>query len=223
MEEEKKEGKLRALLFDFDGTLVDSHHLIFHSYQAFLDARGCSVDWEQFRQLDGYSLREGFVHVRERYGLAESVEELVADYSTRLLSSYRDQAMPFEGADAFLHWARERGLQLAIVTAGLRSLVELFCERVEWSDLFETVVTSEDVTFSKPHPEPYELALQQLGLEPHEALAIEDSLQGMRSARAARLHTIQVLWSKNAVPPNQLEGTSPIRCWSELTGLIEKG
>lgn len=96
-----------------------------------------------------------------------------------------DEAQLFEGVEALLQTLKDRGYRLALATSALRVNQQRIFDRFGLAPFFDQVITAEDITHGKPHPEPYLKAAACLGTSPAEAFALEDSLAGIQSAKAA--------------------------------------
>ncbi len=103
-----------------------------------------------------------------------------------------DEAELFDGVEALLQTLRDRGYRLALVTSALRVNQERVFEKFALAPFFDVVITAEDITHGKPHPEPYMKAAARLNTTPLETFALEDSLAGIESAKSAGCLAIAV-------------------------------
>ena len=179
-----------VVLFDLDGTVVDSGGIILasmrHATQTVL-GRQFSDD-ELMANVGGP-------------GLEAQMEALGPGRTAELVRVYREHNEPlhetlegFEGIDSTLEVLRARGHRLGIVTAKRRATVDLAFARLPLAHLFETVVGGDETERHKPHPDPLLLGLERLGAEPSEAAYVGDSPYDMRAARAGGLHAVGVTW-----------------------------
>jgi HAD superfamily hydrolase (TIGR01509 family) len=182
---------IRALLLDFDGTLSDSLPALRRVYERFVTELGGAATDDEFDALNGPPLRDVVEHLcvthqQRAHSKAdiEKYERLVAEASGRIL--------PAKGTAALLEAANASGIACAIVTSSKADLVKSWLEANGFAGRCDLIVSGEDVSEGKPGPEPYRLALARLGLNPEEALAIEDSPSGVQSARAAGIRTLWV-------------------------------
>jgi HAD superfamily hydrolase (TIGR01509 family) len=197
---------LRAILFDFNGILVDDEPVHLELFQRVLDEEGIALSREDYWQhYLGFDDAECFRAV------FRSVDrELETSHSVRLIarkaSYYRDRMRRdgypfFPGGVELVVQAADAGLTLGVVSGALREEIEGALEQAEIRTLFKLVIGAEDVNAGKPDPEGYRLGLQLLNsrpplpdrlFHPHEVLAIEDSPAGLESARGAGLRTLGV-------------------------------
>lgn len=184
--------RLPALLFDLDGTLVDSVELIVSSGRfAFIDFAGRAPTDVEWRSGIGRPLRAMF---REYTGDEVEVERLVARYR-EFQSAHHDQLVrAYEGVvETIVAFARA-GHAMALVTSkGELSAVRAL-ELVGLADTIRVIVGMESCERHKPHPEPVQRALAILGAAPEDAVFIGDSRHDMESGRAAGVYTVGVTW-----------------------------
>lgn len=197
---------LRAILFDFNGILVDDEPVHLELFQLVLGEEGVTLTREDYWQhYLGFDDAECFRAVFRSAG-----RELEASHSARLIarkaSYYRERMRRkgypfFPGAVELVLQASDAGLDLGVVSGALREEIEGALQQAEIRSRFKLLVGAEDVDASKPDPEGYRLGLQQLNshpplpdrlFHPHEVLAIEDSPAGLEAARGAGLRTLGV-------------------------------
>ncbi len=182
---------MKALFLDFDGTVADSIPVLYQTYLGFLKGRGIEGNWEEFSELNGYSMRQIFDVFRRRYGFTER-DDFNELHQKLFIESYREHIPLFRGTLEFIEAMREAGVRMAIVTAATRELVEAFLKRHHILDLFEMIVTAEGLASSKPNPEIYHRALATIGLQSEECVTIEDSPHGIAASMEAKIPTIAI-------------------------------
>jgi HAD superfamily hydrolase (TIGR01509 family) len=192
---------LRALIWDVDGTLAeterDGHRLAFN--QAFA-AAGLSWHWSERRYGELLAVSGG--HERLLHDMASRADApatpAARDALARQLHRRKNAiygALVARGAIALrtgvlrlIDEARHAGARHAIATTTSRANVQALLSRhlgTQWSDAFAAIVCADDAPLKKPHPMAYAIAIERLGLAPHDALAIEDSPNGLAAAQAA--------------------------------------
>lgn len=197
---------LRAVLFDFNGVLVDDEPLHLELFQRVLGEEGLELtEADYYASYLGFDDRGAFAAILAAAG-RPAPPPFLARLIARKASYYRDlireRGYPFfAGAGQAVLAAAERGLMLGVVSGALRDEVEGALRQLGLRDRFKLLVTAEDVEESKPHPESYRRALELLNslpplperlIHPHEVLAIEDSPAGIDSATAAGVTTLAV-------------------------------
>ncbi len=199
---------LRALLFDVDGTLAeterDGHRLAFN--QAFLE-HGLPWHWSERRYGELLAVTGGKERIArfageeepgwlDRSDAANAIAAIHASKNRRYQELVAGGAIALRrGLRSLLAEARRAGLRLGVVTTTSRGNLDALLAATldqESRDAFMLRIAGEDVRHKKPDPECYQLALQRLGLRPEEVLAVEDSRNGLLSARAAGLQVLIV-------------------------------
>jgi pyrophosphatase PpaX len=181
-----------TVLFDLDGTLIDSGEIILSSFrhatrtvlareipdEVLASAVGGSNIYEQMCAFD-----------------EERAEELVRVYREHN-EPLHDDLVAFEGIERVLERLKSEGRRLGIVTAKRRLTVDLAFAILPLEGFFDAVVTSEQTENHKPHPEPVLAALERLGSKPEEAAFVGDSPFDMGAGKAAGVFTVAVSWGK---------------------------
>jgi HAD superfamily hydrolase (TIGR01509 family) len=178
-----------TVVFDLDGVVVDSEQVWDDVREQLAKERGGR--WHEGAQADmmGMSSPEWSAYMHDEIGLSETPEEINDEVVRRMLERYRDRLPLIPGAvDAVRRLAPE--FRLAVASSSNRPLIETVLEQAGIADLFEAVVSSEEVAGGKPAPDVYLEAAKRLGVEPGRAAAIEDSSNGIRAAHAAGLRVI---------------------------------
>jgi pyrophosphatase PpaX len=182
---------LKTVLFDLDGTVIDTGPLIADSFRyAVQTVLGKTIDDEEMlAYVGGWSLREQMCRLAP-----ERSQELVEAY--RAYNEPRHAGLEFcDGMHELLLALRGEGVRLGLATAKRRSTVEIaFRYLPQLEGLFDAIVCAEDTERHKPDPEPLLLALRRLGGEPGEAAYVGDSPFDVEAARAAGLRAIAVTW-----------------------------
>ena len=180
---------LKAILFDLDGTLINSEHFYMEGWNEVLAEVGAQLTFEDWvNNYMGTSLHQNALALKVKYGLSAPVEELVA--RRQVLNAGRFKAtdvelMPFAAEN--LEFYRHKGLRMTIATSSQRPDVDAIFERNGLGHFFEFMVTRNDVENGKPHPEGYLKCLEKLGIEKHECVVFEDTDIGIAAAKAAGL------------------------------------
>jgi len=183
----------RAVLWDLDGTLVDSEDYHWQSWRDALEPEGLAITYEQFLASFGKKndpiMREwlGAGYTTERaMRLADAKE---ADYR-RLVGAHGLTALP--GAREWLTALHAAGWKQAIVTSAPLANAEIMLRALDMTPLFEAIVTAEDVSHGKPDPEVFLAAAARLGVPPARCIVVEDAAAGVEGARRAGMKSVGV-------------------------------
>ncbi|MGH3347212.1 MAG: HAD family hydrolase [Nocardioides sp.] len=173
-----------AVLWDMDGTLVDTEPYWIDSEFALAEEHGGTWSTEQALNLVGRDLLDSGRYIREHMGIGLEPSEIVEKLLDSVVAQI-EQAVPWRpGARELLARLAEAGTPRALVTMSYRRFVAPVLDALP-EGTFDVVVTGDAVSHGKPHPEPYLKAARELRVEPTDCLAIEDSNTGARSAESA--------------------------------------
>jgi HAD superfamily hydrolase (TIGR01509 family) len=180
-----------AVLWDMDGTLVDTEPYWMQAQDELVAAWGGQWSHEDALTLVGAGLWHA-ARVFQSRGVHLTEDEIVDHLTDRVLEQIDTNGTPWRpGARELLSELRDAGVKTALVTMSVRRMAEHVAGQLGF-DGFDTVVSGDDVTHAKPHPEPYLAAAERLGVDPGECIAIEDSAPGTASAVTAGAVVIAV-------------------------------
>jgi HAD superfamily hydrolase (TIGR01509 family) len=201
-------GKLRGVVFDMDGVIIDSHPAHRLAWKAFLESVGKRpCDDELDFILDGYKRAEILQHF-----LGELAPEQIAEYGNQkdeLLKKNTHAVRPMPGVVAFLGHLSEAGILRAVATSASRRRAFGTLEELGLGSCFHAIVTGDDVPAGKPDPAIYQVAAQRMQESPEHLLAVEDAASGVRSARAAGMRCLGVADVRRA-PLLRAAGAEPV-------------
>ncbi|MGW9156135.1 HAD family hydrolase [Microbacterium sp. NPDC055665] len=183
--------KPSAVLWDMDGTLVDTEPYWMAAETALVESFGGSWSHEDALQLVGSGLLDSAV-ILQGAGVAMEAEAIVDHLTDAVQESLRSQGVPFRpGARELLRNLREVGIPTGLVTMSLRRMALSVVDLIEF-DAFDIVVAGDDVDNPKPHPEPYLQAAALLDVDIADVIVIEDSPTGVRAGLASGALTLAV-------------------------------
>jgi HAD superfamily hydrolase (TIGR01509 family) len=182
---------IAGVVFDLDGLLLDSEQVWDGVREQLARERGGRWDDRAQRDMMGMSSPDWSRYMRDVVGLAEPPEEISAEVVRRLEAVYRQHLPALPGAREAVerlaeHWP------LALASSSNRELIDLALELLGVAELFRATVSSEEVARGKPAPDVYLEAARRLGVDPERAAAIEDSHNGIRSAKAAGMRVLAI-------------------------------
>ena len=182
---------VRAVVFDLDGVLVDSEQVWDEARRGLAAAH--DVPWPEAatRAMMGMSSTEWSRHVAEEVGVPLDPPEVNREVLTRVLAAYDRELPLLPGAREAVERLGE-AWPLALASSSNREIIDVVLERMGVAERFGATVSSEEVERGKPSPDVYLEAVRRLGVEPAAAVAIEDSHNGIRSARAAGMAVIAI-------------------------------
>jgi beta-phosphoglucomutase len=197
--------RLAAVIFDFDGVILDSEPTHMAGFQAVLARAGHTLTREDYyaRYL-GFDDREAFQHMAGDLGFAldeETLQGWVADKSRMVLKVLREDPRTLPGVAGFVTAMADAGVTLAVASGALHAEVEAGLDAIGILPRFRVIIGADDTARSKPAPDPYLAALAALRIDPSRGVAIEDSPAGIVSARAAGLLAVAIT---NTYPASEL-------------------
>ncbi len=180
------EGK-RAVIFDLDGSLVDSMWLWGEIDEEYLGMHGIKLrDRDELRRkIEGMSFHETAVFFKEYYHLKDSVEKMKDDWNQMAWDKYENEVPLKPGVIDFLEGCKRAGLALGIATSNSRELVENVLSVHHLKEQFGSIVTGSEVLKGKPAPDVYLAVAGALGVDPAQCLVFEDILPGLMAGRNA--------------------------------------
>ena len=186
------EPLIRAIVFDFDGLILDTEEPVYRSWREVYEASGEELPFERWVQIVG-STTTGFNpqrHLEEMLGHALPEDVLDRRIARRTEMILDRQPMP--GVVRRIDEARQMGMGLAVASSSTQEWVRGHLERLGILDAFPCIRCRDDVEHAKPEPDLYIAALECLGVPAAEAIAIEDSPNGVAAAKAAGMRCVAV-------------------------------
>lgn len=186
---------IQVVLFDFDGLLLDTEYPEYLSWQETFDGHGFALALETWvahagkgPTLNAFSPYEA---LEQRLGRAIDRDAVRAIRRKRFAELMEAETL-LPGVDARLSEARQLGMMVAIVSSSPRTWIEAYLARFGLISAFDAILTSDDVTNTKPDPELYIAALTRMGVRADQSIVFEDSPNGIAAAKAAGLYCIAV-------------------------------
>ena len=182
-----------AVIFDMDGVLVDTNPFHVQKWEALLTEHGIAFDREALpRQVLGPgndpTLRRFFgdrLTAGDRLRLGEELE-------ARFRDAFGPHARPFAGVERLIAACYENGVRVALASAAMGKNVSFILDALKLRQCFHVVLTADELTQNKPHPEIYEKTAQKLGVPPAACVVIEDSFAGIEAAKGAGMKCVAV-------------------------------
>ncbi|MXW22824.1 MAG: HAD family phosphatase [Candidatus Dadabacteria bacterium] len=188
---------IKAVIFDMDGVIIDSEPLWEKSESIMLKQKGFAGD-ESYRKeyrkkIMGLSQRDSVKLLKETFGLDESPEEILNARLEILLELYEKDLRLVDGVPELLKTlSGEKYIKTALASGSPMKVIEFVLKKFSLSDTFGIKVSGDCVERGKPHPDIYLETAGRLGVSPGECVAIEDSINGIVSAKEAGMHCIAV-------------------------------
>lgn len=218
---------IKGVIFDVDGTLLDSVEVWMTVSSRYIRSRGLVPEKGLDEYLFSLSMEDGAAYLAERYGLKKAPQRIIEEIDEILRDYYRNTVQPREGAEDLLKWLARREIRFAAATATDRPLVESAFRRLGLLPYFQEIFTCGQVGESKRSPLIYRKAAECLGTKPEETLVVEDALFALTTAKNAGFLTAGVGESHNASDQEAIRsladvcGGSPAEILKQLQRLYE--
>ena len=183
---------IRAVIFDLDGTLVDSMWMWKAIDIEYLGRYGIPLPPNLQQEIEGRSFSETAVYFKERFGLPDTIEQMKADWNSMAWDKYTHEVPLKPGVRDFLEKCKKYKIKLGIATSNSRELVENVLGVHQIKDYFHCIMTGCDVAKGKPAPDIYLAVAQNLEEKPEHCLVFEDIIPGLQAGISAGMHTCAV-------------------------------
>ncbi len=178
---------IKAVVFDFDGLILDTETVWFECYKEVLAQYQLELTLERFAPSIG-THNDDFRNYIEQELAKPGIGLMIEQEVSAMIPGRVDVLQARAGVQSYLQEAKRLGLRIGLATSSDRKWIGYYLQRLELRDYFEVIKTSDDVSAVKPDPELYLRVVDELGIAAHEAVAFEDSLNGLRAAKGAGLH-----------------------------------
>lgn len=182
----------KAVLFDLDGTLVDSMWMWKDIDIEYLGRHGFDLPRELQKDIEGMSLTETATYFKNRFQLKESLEQIKSDWMDMAREKYCKEVSLKPGAREFLKFLKREGIRTGIASSNGIELVHTVLKAQGVDEYLDSVHTCCDVARGKPHPDIYLFVAQELGVMPEECLVMEDIPMGILAGKRAGMRTCAI-------------------------------
>lgn len=176
---------VKAMLFDLDGTLIDSVGLWHQIDKEYLQSFGISIPPDLKPKIEGMCFKDTAQYIKNRFSLPVSCEQMIDDWNQMAYEKYRNEIKFKPGVEQFLTEVKKRGIKLGIATSNSSNLLFAVGKSLCFDRFFDIYVTGCDAKKSKPDPEVYLQAAAKLSANTSECLVFEDTVSGIMAGKSA--------------------------------------
>ncbi|TAH74757.1 MAG: HAD family phosphatase [Anaerolineaceae bacterium] len=181
-----------AVIFDLDGTLVDSMWMWETIDIEYLERFGLEFPLDLQNKIEGMSFSETAAYFKDRFKLPDSLDQIKSDWNKMAYDKYLHEVPLKEGVREFLEYLKSNKIPAGIATSNSRELVDLIIDKHNIGDYFSSIRTSCEVDKGKPSPDIYLLVAMDLMVEPERVLVFEDVIQGVMAGKNANMKVCAV-------------------------------
>lgn len=182
----------KAVIFDLDGTLVDSMWMWKAIDIEYLGKFGIPLPPTLQKDIEGMSFSETAVYFKETFQIPDSLDKIKADWNQMAYDKYTKEVPLKNGVGEFLERCKENGIKLGIATSNSRELVDATLEALKIREYFDCVMTACEVTKGKPAPDIYLAVAENIGVNPKDCLVFEDIEMGILAGKSAGMEVCAV-------------------------------
>jgi beta-phosphoglucomutase len=182
-----------AVIFDLDGTLMDNNSFHLKAWQEFYKKRNRTLTEEEYKkEFNGKTNVDVLAHVFAETLSTEDNDRYTNEKEDLYRKIYQPHIKPVKGLLNFLQQLHDSGMPMAIATSGIKVNIDYMFQHVPIQHYFKEVIYSKDIKKGKPDPEIYFVTAKKLGVAPENCVVFEDSVAGIRSAKAAGMKVVAV-------------------------------
>ena len=208
----------KAVIFDLDGSLVDSMWIWRQIDIDYLGRFGHKLPENLQSEIEGMSFRETALYIKERFQIDASVEEMMEDWNKMAWDKYMHEVPLKDGVYDFLLECKKRGIFLGIASSNSRELVENVLGALHIRELFTCIMTGSEAKRGKPAPDIYLEVADQLLVEPKDCLVFEDIVAGIMAGKSAGMtvYAVDDLYSAHQEEKKRELADGYIKSYQEL-------
>lgn len=184
--------KVKAVIFDLDGTLVDSMWMWKAIDVEYLGKFGIDLPEDLQSCIEGMSFSETAEYFKSRFQLEDSIDQIKSDWNAMAWDKYANEVPLKAGVAEFLEMLRKKEIKMGIATSNSRELVDLVTKKHQIHSYFQSIRTSCEVAKGKPAPDIYLQVAKDLSVTPDECLVFEDVIQGIMAGKNAQMKVCAV-------------------------------
>lgn len=193
MRDGKKSKKLKAVIFDMDGVIIDSIPVHFKAWQElFAKYEKKNYKFEEFEKVIGFSTENIIIKFKNEYNIKEDVEKMAQVKNDLYLKYFKKEARLVSGVLPLLKQLKKRRLSVALASSEPTPIIKTVILKFRLKDFFKVIIGGDETIRPKPSPEIFLKAASELKVSPSECLVIEDSPPGITAAKSAKMKCLAI-------------------------------
>ncbi|MGI9533569.1 MAG: HAD family hydrolase [Thermodesulfobacteriota bacterium] len=182
----------KAIIFDMDGVIINSEPLWEKSEKILMNNFGLAYNSDYRDKILGLNQTDSACLLRDTFNINKTVNEIIDERLKILLRLYEDELTLINGIEKLISDSLKKRLKVGLASSSPMRIIEFVLNKFEIKKYFHSVVSGECTINGKPHPDIYIKASKQLGIDPGECIAVEDSINGTISAKNAGMYCIAI-------------------------------
>jgi HAD superfamily hydrolase (TIGR01509 family) len=183
---------IKGAIFDLDGTIVDSMGVWLNVDIHYLQKRGFEVPADLTEQLQGLTFKDCAIYFKKRFGLSESIDEIMDEWNRMAYDEYAHNVKLKPGVREYLSYLKQEGIKIALATSNIPELLYATLKNNDILHYFDSISTVGEVSRNKNFPDIFLLAAKKVDLNPMECVVFEDILPAILSAKSVGMKTVGV-------------------------------
>jgi beta-phosphoglucomutase len=209
---------IKVVIFDMDGVLVDTPKYVTIAFNQLLEKYGAHMDPEYRKKTIGRSLRDQIEMWRKDFNIKEEIDPIKFSKEAFAieLGLMKEKIKPDEYLLDLIRKLKDNNIKIAVATSSTKDRAIELLKLVDFFDKIDSLITAEDVNLHKPHPEIFIKTAEELGIEPENCIVIEDAVNGVQAANAAKMKSIAYLTPYHGIEEFKDIADMTIEDFSEL-------
>lgn len=214
---------IKAVIFDMDGLMINSEVITFECYKAVMKKMNLEIPLEFYVTLLGKPVTHAHERFHSVYGEDFPVEDVIKQVHVMMADRFEKEGVPLKnGLIELLSYLKENNIKTIVATSSNRARVDKILAQANIEQYFNDSICGDEVTKGKPNPEIFLRACQKLGVQPHEAVVLEDSEAGIQAAHSGNIQVICVPDMKYPEPEFEAMATRIVKSLHDVIDFVKE-